>query len=330
MQERVGAAGDTGVTIRVIDDDIVVRATAKENPAPFIAATAALDFYDWEKNVLLPDGSTVASKLLEQDPTALQISQGAGEPGQGSMTLYDAVKLAARQPVSVGGSELGNQYYLFGSGGSSACAAAAHFYGVAPAAAGEHCLLAGPADTRLDLEQGLPSRVTMSQGQLLVVKPGTVVLEAVPASPSNAPEPAAPSTQFYVLRDKPALNGIEITKPQQSTDSGGNPDVDFGFTRKGAIAFTDLTAEIAHRGSEVSGAGSSLEQHFAIAIDGVLVTVPEIDYTAYPDGVPPGQGGEITAGLTASSARELAAELRDGALPVGLRLLSYKNLSAPG
>jgi SecD/SecF fusion protein len=333
MHEQVAAAGDTGVSIRLSHDDIVVRAATTKDSARVqrtIGFTAQLYFYDWEANALLPDGSTVASKLLKQDPTALQISQGAGEPSEGSMTLYNAVKLASKQPQSVGSSESKPQYYLFGNGGTPVCAAAAKFYGVIEAASGEHCLLTGPASTRFDLQQGLPSRVTMSQGQLLVVKPGTVVLQAVPASLSNAPKPAAPSTQFYVLRDRAALDGNEITNPRPSTDSGGTPDVEFGFTPKGASAFTDLTAEIAHRGSEVSTAGSPLEQHFAVTLDGVLVTVPEIDYTAYPDGVPPGQGGEITSGLTVSSARKLATELRMGALPIGLRLISDTKLSPHG
>jgi preprotein translocase subunit SecD len=158
-----------------------------------------------------------------------------------------------------------------------------------------------------------------------VVKPGTVVLQAVPASFSNPPKAAAPSTQFYVLLDKVALNGNEITHPRQSTDTGGSPDVSFGFSTGGAKAFTKLTATIAHRGSEVSVGSTRLQQHFAVTLDNVLITVPQIDYSAYPDGVPSGHGAEITAGLTVSSARDVAAELRAGALPLKLKLISDRS-----
>jgi SecD/SecF fusion protein len=334
MHQRAAALDAAGVSIHVSHDDIFVRIPATKDLTRVeqqIGTTAQLYFYDWEANALLPTGKPVASALPAQNPQAVTLSQGSGAAGEGSMPLYTAVKLAAKQPQSIGSSESKPQYYLFGKGGTPVCAAAAKFYGVIEAASGEHCLVAGPDDTLDDLTSGLPPGVTgVSQGQTLVVKPGTVVLQAVPANFASQPKPASPSTQFFVLRDDAALNGNEITNPTQSTDSGGNPDVDFGFTPKGASAFTRLTAAIAHRGSEVSGAGSSLQQHFAVALDGVLVTVPDIDYTAYPDGVPSSHGGEITAGLTVGSARELAAELRDGALPVGLRLIFFRNQATRG
>jgi preprotein translocase subunit SecD len=129
-----------------------------------------------------------------------------------------------------------------------------------------------------------------------------------------------------VLKDNVALTGNQITHPRRSTDAGGNPDVSFGFTGGGAKAFTNLTSAVARRGSLVSGANLKLQQHFAVALDGVLITVPQIDFTTYPDGVPSKHGAEIAAGLTASEARDLANELRDGALPVGLKLISAKHL----
>jgi SecD/SecF fusion protein len=293
-----------------------------------VGTTAQLYFYDWEANTLLPDRTTVASKLLAQDQSALTVSQGSGAPGAGSAGLYDAVKLAAKQPSSKGGSHLGNQYYMFGKGGTPACAAAAKFYGVVEAATGQHCLLSGPDTSTFDLQQGLPPGVTVSEGQTIFIKPGTVVVQAVPASFSSPPKAAAPNTQFYVLKDNVALTGNQITNPQQSTDTAGNPDVNFGFTGHGAKAFTDVTAAIAHRGSLVSGAGTKLQQHFAVALDGVLITVPQIDFTTYPDGIPSDQGAEITGGFTISSAQDLANELRDGALPINLKLVATQQISA--
>lgn len=66
-----------------------------------VGSTARLYFYDWEANALTPNGQAAASQLLAQDVTALTISQGAGSgpgaPGAGSLPLFDAVRLAARQ-----------------------------------------------------------------------------------------------------------------------------------------------------------------------------------------------------------------------------------------
>ena len=338
MDERVNQLGVTqpnistaaGSEIDVQLPDVQDTARAEQE----VGTTAQLLFYDWEANALLPNGKTVASALLAQNQTALQISQGAGEPNEGSMPLYNAVKLAAAQPASAGGSRLGDQYYLFGKGGSPACAAAAKFYGVTQAAPNQHCLLGGPdADVNrtvaLDnLTSGLPSGVTLSQGQLLVIKPGTVVLQAVPSNFSHPPNANSPTTQFYVLKDNVALTGTDISNPQQSTDASGSPDVSFGFSGKGAKAFTSVTAAIAKRGNDVSGAGTKLEQHFAVALDNLLITVPEIDYTQYPFGIPSSQGAEITGGFTASSAGDLATELRLGALPIGLRLIATQQISA--
>jgi SecD/SecF fusion protein len=131
-----------------------------------------------------------------------------------------------------------------------------------------------------------------------------------------------------VLRDDVALSGNEITNPQQSTDAGGNPDVTFGFAGKGASAFTSVTATIARRGLEVSLGQNKLQQHFAVALDGVLITVPQIDYTQFPDGIPSSQGAEITGGFTVSSAQDLANLLRDGALPINLKLIATQQISA--
>jgi preprotein translocase subunit SecD len=69
----------------------------------------------------------------------------------------------------------------------------------------------------------------------------------------------------------------------------------------------------------VSVSGETLDQHFAVALDSQLLTVPQIDFHAYPDGVLGATSADVTGGLTAQSARDLATELRLGALPLNLR-----------
>ena len=339
MRARAAALGASGGSFRATGgNEITVQlpnVAGLARAEKVVGATARLEFYDWEANALTPNGKTVASQLRAQDSTALTTSQGsgAGSPGDrgtGSMPLYDAVKLASRQrpQVSPDSARLGPQYYLFGAPGSAGCATAARDQGEKPAPT-VHCLLAGPEATRTDLLSGLPSGVSGSEGELLVVPPGTVVLQAADPSPAQQTNPNDPSAQFYVLKDHVALSGNEITNPRQETDQSGNPDVTFSFTSKGTIAFRNLTSTIAHRGELASSLGAQLNQHFAIALDTKLLTVPQIDFKTYPEGIH-AAGGDITGGLTTQSARDLATQLRIGPLPVNLRLISENQLSAHG
>ena len=307
-----------------------------------VGTTARLEFYDWEANALTSNGKTVASQLQSQDPTALEISQGSGSvapgnPGASSLSLYDAVKLASKQPPfpSRANARAGHEYYLFGAPGSAACATAAKDQHTNPVP-GAHCLLSGPNDETTtdpqiiaqDLASGLPAGVGASQGQELVVPQGTVVLLAAPPTASARVTFGSPSAQYYVLKDNVSLFGQDITNPQQSTDQSGSPDVSFGFTSAGAKAFQSVTGAIAHRGDLVSGLGSTLNQHFAVALDNELITVPSIDFKTYPDGIPGDTGADITGGFTIQSAQDLATQLRLGALPIKLQLISESQVSA--
>ncbi len=290
-----------------------------------LSAAARLEFYDWEATALTPNGKTVASQLHAQDPHAVAISQGSGsaapgEPGAGSMTLYDAVRLASRQPAlhSADRARPGSQYYLFGAPGSAACAAAARDRGTTPSP-GAHCLLAGPGANKSELLSSAPQGVSTSQGQMLVVPAGVIVVQAADLSATQQTNPSDPTAQFYVLRDHVSLFGNEITHPRQRTDQSGNPDVTFGFSATGATAFRTLTAEIARRGGLVSGLGATFNQHFAIALDNKLITVPQIDFKTYPSGIPGNNGADIAGGFTVQSAENLAIQLSRGALPLNLQ-----------
>jgi len=79
-----------------------------------------------------------------------------------------------------------------------------------------------------------------------------------------------------------------------------------------------VTLSIARRGSEVSSLGETLNQHFAIALDNQLISVPFVDYKQYPDGIPAGNGADVGGNFTTRSARDLAVLLRYGSLPVHL------------
>jgi SecD/SecF fusion protein len=296
-----------------------------------LGSPARLDFYDWEADALTPKGKPVASQLQAQAPAALIISQGTsgaapGQPNAGGVALYQAVELASKQPkqISPHNARPGPQYYMFGAPGSAACAAKAKQDATLPTA-GQHCLLAGP-DNELyttshqeavkHLASQLPPGISTSDGHVLIVEQGTVVLQAT--NPTTGQPIKSPDARFYVLKDNVALSGSDITNPQASTDQAGNPDVHFGFNSAGKTAFENVTNQIAHRGQDVSTLGQHLNQHFAVALDNQLLTVPSIDYTVYPDGITGGNGADITAVLNVQSAHQLATILREGPLPVKL------------
>jgi SecD/SecF fusion protein len=340
MRQRVDQLGVSEPTIQTTGSDLIsasLPAVSNVTRAEkLVGSTAQLYFYDWEANAITPNGKPVASQLQAQDPNAVLISQGSqsgagspGAPGAGSMSLYDAVKLAAKQPsvASSDNARGGPQYYLFGAPGSAACATAAKDQGKVPVV-GARCLLSGPTDNLGDLQAGIPAGVTAAQGQQLVVPRGTVVLLAVPANFAHPTQISDPSAQFYVLRDHIALRGADINNPQQSTDSAGSPDVSFGFSSKGKNEFQTVTAAIAHRGALVGSISSALNQHFAVALDNQLITVPSIDSKLYPDGIPGDTGADITGGFTISTAQDLATQLRLGALPINLKLISESQVSA--
>jgi preprotein translocase subunit SecD len=50
----------------------------------------------------------------------------------------------------------------------------------------------------------------------------------------------------------------------------------------------------------------------------------------YPNGIPGDNGADITASFTTKSARDLATQLRLGALPIRLHLISAKRLTVRG
>ncbi len=330
-EPEIQTSGGNQITVGLPDVKDVGRAEQE------VGQTAELYFYDWEANVLTPSGKPAAAGLLTQDPTAITLSQGgtAGQPGvqgAGGVSLYQAVKLASQQPVAPLSSTLsrkGPEYYLFGAPGSAACAAEAKANGTTPVQ-GDHCLLAGGTGISSEkaLQAALPAGVSLAGNEVLAVPQGTVVLQAANTSATSHLTASSPTAEFYVLKDHVAILGRDITNPTEGTDTGGSPDVQFGFTSTGQAEFSKVTGTIAHRGQDVSLGGASLDQHFAVALDNQLVTVPQIDFKQYPDGIIGGGGADITGGFTTTSASDLANQLRLGALPITLKRISEEQVSA--
>lgn len=146
-----------------------------------------------------------------------------------------------------------------------------------------------------------------------------VLVQAVEPGAAYRGDGQDPNAGYYVLRGAPALAGGDIRDPHQSTLPGGGASVSFKFTLAEGIKFQALTAAIARRGTLVSRLGQTLDQHFAVVLDGRLIEVPYVDYKVYPDGISPGQGVQLGGSLTGQEARDIAILLRYGPLPINLK-----------
>ena len=136
-----------------------------------------------------------------------------------------------------------------------------------------------------------------------------------------------------MLNDDPVLERRDITNPPQSNDEADRAarTSPSASPRTARSVFEQVTKEIAHRGQEAQLPGVTKEaalQHFAVVLDGQLITVPSIDYTKYPEGIDASTGSEISGGFTITSAQNLANELQSGALPIKLVLISRSQVSA--
>jgi SecD/SecF fusion protein len=267
-----------------------------------VGQTAQLFFYDWEPNVIGPDG-----KPAPTDAAATG-GQGAGDVASG-MSLYDAVIRGSRRPAIERPNESANgSFYLVDDKAKS--------------------VLRGPEDRRVNLVAEAPAP---PGSRVVEVKRGTVIVQSFKGD--KAPK-GTPNT-YYVLNDNPALRGTDVKDPQQSFDNGaggtGQPIVTFNFSDRGRSIWQKVTREIAQRGESQQLPGTPAQavfQHFAIVLDGKLISVPYIDFKANPDGIEASNGSQIEGGFTIDSAQTLANLLRSGALPIKLALISQSQVSA--
>jgi SecD/SecF fusion protein len=139
---------------------------------------------------------------------------------------------------------------------------------------------------------------------------------------------------YYVIEDDSELSGADITNPQQSFDQNQQPIVTMDFTDKGRKAFERLTKRVAQRGSEASaflppgGDPTSANQRFAITLDNAMVSNATIDYRDLPNGIDGRTGAQIENVGSIQDAQSLAENLRIGALPIELKLISQTQVSA--
>ncbi len=295
-----------------------------------VGSVAQLYFYDWEPNVIGPTG--------EPAPTEASVTGGreAGSSAYG-LTEYEAVLRAEKRkpelrasdttwsdspvpctPKQENGCLYGSWYLIDTKGEKMLCPGGA--------------VICQPQETKENLYADGYKPPPGSKPEAVRVNPGTVLLQARPTESSSGKIINRSPNSWYVIKDDPVLSGADITHPQQGSDENtGQPNVNFGFTSHGQAVFEKVTKEIAHRGQEAQLPGVTKEealQHFAVALDGQLITAPSIDYTQYPEGIDSSNGSQISGGFTITSASELAEELQQGALPIKLALISRSQVSA--
>ncbi|MBC9716533.1 hypothetical protein H9Y04_28775 [Streptomyces sp. TRM66268-LWL] len=143
----------------------------------------------------------------------------------------------------------------------------------------------------------------------MVAKDACQVREAAAAEPlTTCGTDASGATTQYVL-ERVALPGTEIARAQAAHDKAmGTWTVNLEFTAQGTAHFADVTAELAQQQPPAN--------QFAIVLDGEVVSAPSVQQALT------GGRAQISGSFTERSARELAAQLSSGALPVDLEASS--------
>jgi SecD/SecF fusion protein len=294
---------------------------------------ARLFFFDWEPNLIGRESLIGGSPGTEPPRGPMQEAtkewQAAGRlptkrenqqliVAGAYPTEYAAAKLASEQALKAPCPKCSQPttYYLFEK-------------------AKPHKLIAGPEFTREDLFISPSGRKRSADaGTVLKVPQGTIVVSEKPSDTNGQViEEAEPG--WFALKDNPALEGTEITRPKQEVDEFGQPNVTFGFTDDGRGNFQEVTRQIAERGA-ASAIGPSSEEsaeatsgHFAVVLDNEVKTRPIINYAQNPGGIDGRTGAQISGGFNSiSDAQDLASFLQRGALPVNLNLISQSQVSA--
>jgi SecD/SecF fusion protein len=312
--QRTGAS-----EIDVSLPDVSDAARAEEE----VGKTAQLFFYDWETNVIGANGQPA--------PTEATATGGANAgASQFGLVEYQAVLRAAKRPAIIRKTDTTLEP------GCTPAQVGECIYGTWYLLDTKHeKVLKGPEETEKNLYADGYKPPPGATAKAVRVNPGTVLVQARPVESAAGKVTQASPNSWFVINDDPVLTGTDVKNPTQSFEEGGGgsgqPDVTFGFTSHGQKVFQQTTKEIARRGQEAQLPGVNKEaaqQHFAVVLDGQLVTTPSIDYTKFPEGIDASTGSEITGGFTITSAQNLADELQSGALPIKLELISNSQVSA--
>jgi SecD/SecF fusion protein len=290
IAQRYAAAGfSAAVQLSSRSVVLTVRGSVSRELADLLGRVAQLRFYDWEGDVLGPDG--------RPQPLAASITggQNAGNAAAGISEYEALLRAASAQRRPVGGA---SRWYLLDLHA--------------------HRVLAGPASARAALNAAMAHPPAAARA--VRVSPGIAIVQALPTQQGYV-------DSWYVLNDQPVLSNDAIRNPMQSFDSGpggtGEPVVIFDFSPAAQGTFEQVTRQLAQRGLRAQLPGSSPSpyfQHFAIALDDQLISVPYVDFTTNPNGIDASIGSQLQGGFTLPFTRGLAADLHTGPIPSALHV----------
>jgi SecD/SecF fusion protein len=301
-EPEIQQSGDKQINVALPDVSNLAEAIKQ------VGTVAQLAFYDWEINVIGPNG--------KPDPTNPAVTGGRGggdASSSAALSLYDALQRAKQRPAKA---EANNS-----RDGSL-------FFAVDPKTKKVYGL---GEESRTEALANVP-RALREKAEVIEVKADTLVVRA------DSADGAGKANRWFVLKDDVALEGKELKDPEQAFDNGpggsNSPIVTFKFTDKGRKTWESVTKQIAERGAESLGvlpgttSTQDVAQHFAIVLDNELVSTPFIDFQQNPEGIDARNGSQIEGGFTITTAQELANVLKTGALPVQLELISSSQVSA--
>jgi SecD/SecF fusion protein len=323
-----------------------------------VGTTAQLQFYDWEPNVIGPDGKELGENALDYSaadtpiPSLIDAVKRAAKakplaeandiPASGPDTeklraagVDPNNKKAVEQYYDTKNDTGGKKYYLFNktdqvlAGPESSCKDLLSDYTdkAPPNPKPLEKPATGPCAAELNK---LGTAGPPAGSKIYTVPQGIVIIQAErPANLQNSKITGG----YYAIEDDSELSGSDIKDPKQNFDPQTNePIVTFNFSDKGRKAFARVTKRIAERGAQtILPPGASRQnafQHFAITLDDQIVSRAFIDFGQNPEGIDGRTGAQINGIGTIQETQDLAENLRIGALPVKLKLISKTQVSA--
>lgn len=159
-------------------------------------------------------------------------------------------------------------------------------------------------------------------------KPGTVVIRA---DYPNNPE-REKTDQWFVLKDRPEISIYDVLISYATIDSTSGANVVLIFlTERGQRIFKRVTRRIAERAAKLVRPGqpySEVAHHFAVVVNREVVSRPMIDFEEFPEGISSSRGLQIEGIFSAESATEFASLLSLSTMPVNLKPIDLRIISA--
>jgi len=359
-EPEIQRSGANQITVALPDVENAERAIDQ------VGTTAQLQFYDWEPNLIVSDGEGGTVRLLEAIQGQSNEAQERPQPSlfEAVQLATKARPLAEETDLPPGGASAaverrfggdrarileaydrrndtaGEKYYLFGpaegptrppiAGPATSCQELlSELTDRAPD--GDRGRRTPPPGSACKAELGALGAAGPPEGSTVVRVPrGITVVQA--ERPENVPE-TTEVNQYWVLEDDSELSGGEIRNPEQNVDPQTNePVVTMEFTDSGRRAFEQVTRRIAQRGSETllppGTPPDSAFQRFAITLDNQIVSLATINFRENPEGIDGQTGAQITGIGNIEATQDLSNNLRIGALPIELALISNTQISA--